>query len=382
MPVMGVRVAQGNAILLVAFVSRIQDATAQTVGFLARVPKRRKDFEPVDRTWNLPSQRLHLINPAVLSGGALLFDQQNVDPNSEVTVLRLKLKKNEAPQLFAVIWPKDLERTGASPPTPFLVYFHAGVTQNRDVAYEVSGVGTYPNGWDYLFFGLHRYVKYSAISPDPLLNVEAQFTKGLAYQAGASGKKIVTVLPESRVFQEVGVLLSARSMEEVLLEIQSFMFRRKSIFALPGLGRTGLCAFSSGNPLVTSFLARNQTHPFCQGTLKEVYMFDSGESDKDPWAAQVSAWLRTGDSASKMTRIYVQTTTARLSGMIGAAARTRSPFVASSANGQRTIAVIPSSVWRAAILAAGGTPSKDDFQQAHQLISATLLMDALRRSGF
>src|SRR6266511_1598147 len=144
------------------------------------------------------------------------------------------------------------------------------------------------------------------------------------------------------------------------------MFRRKGVFAPPGLGRTALAAFSSGNPLVTSFLARNQSHPFCQGTLKEVYMFDSGESDKDPWAAQVSAWLRTGDSSTKMTRIYVQTTTGRLSGLIGAAARTRSPFVASSADGQRTIAVIPRQVWRAAVLAAGGTPSNDDFQQAHQ----------------
>ena len=52
------------------------------------------------------------------------------------------------------------------------------------------------------------------------------------------------------------------------------------------------------------------------------------------------------------------------------------------AAGQRTIAVIPRQIWRAAVLAAGGTPSNDDFQQAHQLTSAMLLTDALRRGAF
>jgi hypothetical protein len=378
-PVMGASVAQGKAVLLISFLSRVRDATEQTLDSLRNIPRIRQPIAPSDFSWDADPMDLHIINASVLSGSNLAFDQQNVDPNTEVVILRLKVKSSEAPQLLAVMWPKDLERTAGASPTPFLMYFHSGATQNRGTHYEIPGVGTYPNGWDYIFFGLLRYVMYF---DDPLAGGDAPFTKGLCYQTAASGKKLVTVLPMNRVFQEVGILLSARSMEEVLLEIQSFMFRRKGIFAPPGLGRTALGAFSSGNPLVTSFLARNQTDPFCQDTLKEVYMFDAGDADKDPWAAQVNTWLRSGDPSTKMTRVYVQTTTGALGRLIGNAALARSPFVASSPNNQRTLAVIPSQVWKSALSAAGGRPPKNDFQSAHQLVSATLLTDALRRSGF
>jgi hypothetical protein len=171
-------------------------------------------------------------------------------------------------------------------------------------------------------------------------------------------------------------------MQEVLLEIQSFFFRRDSTITQPGIGRTALAAFSSGNPLVTTFLERNRSHPFCENVLNEVYMFDTPNGDKDAWATQVSSWLRSGDSTTKRACAYVQTPHPKLLQLVGGwPAGARMPFITASADGRRTLGVIPGNVWRTALNEHGGRII-ELFQDAHQLISATLLTDALRRSGF
>jgi hypothetical protein len=372
------RVAQGNAILVSVFFSRVRDATARTLQFLATVPAPRKKF-PAPTSWDTPAASVHVIGSPPVAGGAIVTASQSVDPNVEVRVLELKLSKpRDAPHFIAVTWPKDLPRTTEADPTPFVVYFHAGMAQNAGQAYEGAGTGTYPNGWDYQFFGLWRYLQYMG---DPLIGGDAPFSKGLPYQVAAAGKKAVVILPLSSVQTEVGVLMSGDSMLEALLEVQSYMFRREGVFTAPSLGRGALGSFSSGNLLVNSFLSRNQSHKFCQEVLKEVYMFDAPGASRDSWVNQVTAWQKTGDAQDKVARAYVQTATAKLAQFVGVGSFGPAPLLITSGDGKRSVGVLPLGPWANAVAAAGGKGG--GFQQAHQLMSAVMMTDALRRSpGF
>jgi hypothetical protein len=175
-------------------------------------------------------------------------------------------------------------------------------------------------------------------------------------------------------------------MEGILREIQSFMFRRAGSFALPGLGRVALGAFSAGNLSSLDFLnnPQNQAHSFYRDTLRELYMFGafketrSGRNPVD-WVNAALKWANTGTGAGKMVRAYLEHNISNYGSLVSPLPSTL-PFVATS--GFFTAAVLNVAAWQAAATAAGNPSIVKGFQQAHQLMGAMMLVDALFRSGF
>jgi hypothetical protein len=391
-PPRGVTTSGTGLDLITVHLSRVRDATSEALASLGAVPAIRTgmipsawppaaggqpagNWPPTD--WDTPEQDdLNYIDSPAVTGSDLNIQQQSIDPST--TDLVLQLKNVSAPQTLAVSWPDAVSRAEAADPTPFLVYFHPNVGQNAPEFYTNPQVGTYPFGFDFVFFGLWRYMNYTG---DPL--VADPFAKGLPYQMAASSRSAVIVLPCNAVGPEVGVLLSADSMQTVLREIQAFMFRQSGVYVTPGLGRTALAAFSAGNGLVESFLARpdNRAHPFYLDTLQELYMFEGGDS----WLSQAITWAGVGTNATKMIRAYTQSALPSYANLLGTASPASSPFVATSADGLRTAAVLPSTAWNRAAAAAGNAAiaaGAQTFQDTHQLISAMMLKDALSVSGF
>jgi hypothetical protein len=183
----------------------------------------------------------------------------------------------------------------------------------------------------------------------------------------------------------VGAFLSAPSAETILREVQAFLFRRAGVYTPPGLGRVALASFSGGNELVTKFLSNltNQAHPFYLDTLQEIYMFDIAQRSVTAWLTEVQAWAGRGTSTTKMIRAYTQFPVGAYASLLGGAPAA-APFVATSADGLRTAAVLPGLAWNRAAAAAGAPimAAGGAFHDTHQLISALMLTDALQRSGF
>ncbi len=374
----------GGPISLVVYLSQVRDATAPALASLAQVPPNRTGEIPASWppvAWDAPELAdLNTIGDPLAAGSDLSIEQQTLAPQVEGLVL--EVKNVTAPQAIAVSWPDAVERTDGADPTPFLIYFHPNVGQNAPPYYTDPNVGTYPFGFDYVYYGLWRYMNFVG---DPL--TVDPYAKGLPYQMAASGKNAVIILPSNKVGPEVGVFQNAAAIDAILREIQAFMFRRKGVYTAPELGRTAMASFSAGNELITAFLGQpaNQSHPFYLNTLQELYMFDVAQGGADAWVAQASAWARRGDSASKMIRAYTQYVLQNAGQLLGATAPASVPFVTTSQDGLRSAAVLPSTVWNRAETAAGNAnmaTGQGSFQDTHQLISALMLTDALRRSGF
>ena len=355
------------------YLSRVSDQTDSAVFNLSQIPASRKGAVVPD-SWDLSAlpDMNYAGNPAV-SGGALQFSQQTIDPSGEDLVLGVAGVKT--PKLIAVSWPNSIVRTLLSPVTPFFIYIHAGMAQNvPNGDYIGPGLGTYPFGWDYLFYGLWRYMTFQG---DPLNDADGVYTKGLPYQAAASGKKVVTILPESTATgAEAGVFRDAESIQDILREIDAFMYRRKGIYNPPGIGRTGMAAFSSGNDFTNLFLddRSNQQHPFYLEILKELYAFETPHIND--WVDSAIKWWQAGRWEDKVLQLYTQGVGKRYNELLDGK-MPKAPFVQQNINGLATIGVLPSTAWAAA------RPGKNtDWQACHQLVSSTMFTTALRNSKF
>ncbi|MDI1476541.1 hypothetical protein [Polyangium sp. y55x31] len=175
------------------------------------------------------------------------------------------------PKYFAAAWPRALPRDEGAAPTPFLVFFTHQLAQNRDALQYLK---QYPDGWDYFYISLYRYLNFMGNPLDAAS--DGPFTRGLLPQTAASGKNLVLVIPVPNAMQgdaELGDGLDAGMMETFLLEIQSFFFKQAGLFRAPSsyIGRVALGAFSSGNNHIPRFLSRysNVSHRFCSDTVKD-----------------------------------------------------------------------------------------------------------------
>jgi len=358
---------------LVFYLSRVSDQTDTAVFNLNQVPASRKGLTP-PTDWTLASlpDISYAAEPPV-SNGELQFEQRTIDPACEDLVLGVAGVKT--PRLIAVSWPNSLPRTLSSPPTPFFVYIHSGMGQNVvNGDYIGPGLGTYPFGWDYLFYGLWRYMTFQG---DPLLHDDGIYTKGLPYQVAAADKKIVMVLPENTATGgEAGVFRDAESVQDILREIDAFMYRRKGIYTPPGIGRTGMAAFSSGNDFTNLFLddRSNRQHPFYLNILKEFYAFDTPHIDK--WLDSAMTWWTAGRWEDKVLQIYTRGVGTRYNELLWGK-MPKAPFVQRNGNGLATVGVLPIASW------AKARPGfNTGWQEAHQTISSLMLTTALRNSKF
>jgi hypothetical protein len=363
---------QGPAISVVGILSQVRDVTSRVLRELAAVPPdRRRGHHPATwppTAWDTPALIGHnyIASPPV-AGGNLAFDRTDVDPDTDDLVV--EVAGVPAPQLIAVSCPRAVVRDAGSGPTPFLVYLHPNVGQNVGAGFYQ---GPYPFSWDYLFYGLWRYMNYLG---DPL--TIDPYAKGLPYQMSRSGKSAVIVLPCNRVGAEIGVFQDAGSVETILREIQALLFRRRGVFTAPPLGRTAMASFSAGNGLVTQFLtnSRNRSHSFYLDTLREVYMFEAPQGLVPQWVTQALRWANAGSTQGKRVRAYTRGSSDAYRRLV-AGSLPRPPFVAESPSGFHSAAALPDAAWRRA-----GAVVRS-WQEPHQLVSAMLLTDALRRSGF
>jgi hypothetical protein len=330
-----------------------------------------------------------------LTGSTLNVTKLEVDPNATDSVV-LELANVEAPQLIAVHWPSGIAPSAESEATPFLIYFHPRLGQNA--AYYSAG--QYPFGKEYLFSGLWAYLDYRY---DPLVDVQetrkGPWYKGLPYQISHGGKDVVLVLPLPRLARdlpparqqpanEVGVFLDAEQVHQVLLEIQAFFFRRAGIYdkALLGVSRAAMAGFSAGTIFIQAFLgtSRNLRNAFCLNVLKEVYFFDPTLGVLG--VPQATSWARTGQD-DKVVRLY---TSSPAPGARALLRQADPDDPTESSDGRRSAIVLGQDVWRRAVAAAadGDGGGGDELsrlvtgQAVHQLISATMLGHAIRRSGF
>jgi len=283
----------GNAVarlsVLVVRVWRLRDVSQQVADLLA--PKNRakvragkpaedlhmgegpgSDWPP--SSWTIfDRDDIRFIDPALPIQGKQVNTKapRSVAFDGETVVLELAGVK--APQLLSVAWPRSLDRIAGASPTPFLVYFRPGCGQNVPYGYYVNPeLPDYPFNHDYAYYGQYQYLFYQAdpltVTPNP---------KGIPHQIAEAGKNLVTVLPCNAAGREFGAFLDARTIREVLLEIQAFMFASVSVTSPPAtLGRVAFGAFSSGNAFLAAVLASpaNRADPLLADALREESLRD------------------------------------------------------------------------------------------------------------
>jgi len=375
-PTRAVSIEDGSAVMsLIGYVSRLRDVTAKVIASLSSAPDRRTDEPLLTTTGELrPVSYVRTISDPPVQSGQIVFDAATeIAPGVDLFILELAAEP--APKLLAVTCPRSListpQRTALTPP-PVLLYFHSTAGQNFPEFYA----GAYPFSWDFVHFGLLKYL-FHLPNVEPLARWGG---KGMPYQMHAAGAQGVYVLPLNKPSDEVGVMIDATSAQAVLEEVVAHLFHSAGLFVEPGLGRVALAGFSSGNLLVTRFLQKNAGTPFLDNILKEIYNFDIPSSQMSSFEQVASSWLTSGDSASKMLRMYTQQDHPIEFGKLLGTRTPAPPYVISDASGQRTAACLSTASWQA--VAPDQMQSAFDFQTVHQLIAETCLLDAMRRSGF
>ncbi len=335
-------------VLIPVTLPRVRDVTANAAAILGR-------------PWAFGPKRIPVISGPP-SPSRLAFVPRTVTPGASSV---LEVAGMEVPKLLSVTWPAA--PPPALGPQRFLVYFHHRIGQNLGPRwghlYQRDGQ-RYPWGRDFLEFGFMHYLDYAR---SPLSGVWGG--KGLAYQLAAAGRSVAMVLPmPSFDPDDAGAFLNADAMREVLLEVAGHAQRRAGNFSAPVLDRVALASFSSGALDTAAFLRRNAGSAFRNDVVSEVYRFE-GASDAD-WRAAAVDWA--GRDGGKRIRVYRQLPWSAQR----QAVYVRAGFARWPARAARTFASLTGALWRTIV---GTTTAWEDTEA---IIANTMLVDALRRSGF
>jgi hypothetical protein len=292
--------------------------------------------------------------------------------------LVLRMAGVDSPQLFTVSWPRAMNPTETSDPTPMLVYMRPGVGQEvKEGNYMAANLPPYPFNYDYVEFAGFQYLSYAG---DPLSRDPSP--KGIPYQVAKSGKNVVTVIPCNRVGPEFGKLLDSTAAQVMLEEIQAFMFRRAGVSKLPdSIGHVAIGAFSSGNGWLAQILASpgNRASTFLQDHVTEVFFFDPPSDKVDACVAAALTWA--GSNADRHIRLYshgLHPSHAKLLGV----PPPNDLFITASVDGRNTAAVLPELGWRRSLIAIRHRPlpASWDWRDVHQLIPSTMLTHAMAQT--
>jgi hypothetical protein len=405
----------GTASLLTILLSPLRDVTERALDILRTKtppnsdapdvwpPPNNADSKPWGQSptaWDTPALAdHHFIASTPIVGKDIQLDlKKSVDPDTFDIVLQIK--GFVAPQLIAVSWPRErlprpadgqkapevpLAKNAEVPlaaQAPFFIFFKPGHGQNFPDLFKNMDP---PFGWDFVFFGLWRTLNYMG---DPARN---PFPKGIPYQADVSGKRPVMVVPQPNGFtadpttaeRELKDFMSAEKLQTTLEELHAFVSVASGAhFLRPNLGRVGMGAFSQGCAQQSVFLQKNEKHDFCVNILRELYVFDpttGGNAENSGHAIRARAWALTGPTSDKRVCFYTQEECSGhgllLKG-VGGSTGIPEPYVQTA--GSHTAAVLSTKAWGRAL----GLSKPVDDQEAHQLIPALMLTDALRRSGF
>ena len=382
-----------HIIYLAAIFSQVRDATDVVLKKIQSPPPSRQNQggESVAEWGPLPVAGYHFLGdrsavaPAsqILTGTSpktvYLRQEGSVAPQCWDRVLALR-DEAAIPRLYAVSCPTRLDSLAASGgKLPVLVFIHSDMQQNVPAGfYEgdlVKDQEPYPWGWDYLYYGLYRYMRYTS---DPSSGGGA-YSKGLPYQVADAGRSVMTVLPLNRASVEVAPLMDGSYLLEMLEELTAYVMRRKEIGRLAAsdpVGDVALGAFSAGCAWIPKFLDKNAKLPFGVERLKEVYSFEAAFGDLGKVVTATTDW--SAADPARIVRIYTQSAVifAGLTGQGAIYNRVPPPYDVTSADGNRTTVVITNDTW------ARTVGRKADFQDAHQLTSALCVSDAIYRSRF
>ncbi len=388
----------------IVLLSRFKDVTADgagrnTLALLSHPPSTRhvlngggwvdmpvdlvKDHKDLWGTWPPPDWGLHavpdahVLDPATpVKSGALNFvkvPSLTIDVDSVV----LRLAGVDAPQLFAVTWPKAIAPKANAAPTPFLIFIRQA---NKGNGYDEIGLFVggeldrqpYPNNFDYadtLFEQLH-YAGSPLFWP---------YTKGVPYQVARAGANVVTVIPSNSFEKDFGVMDDTEQTGKILEELQAFMFLRAGVQVPPAsVGKTAIASFSSGNFFLGRWLANptNRAGSFLSNVVTAVYFLDPmlnpGKTDVNTFIASALTWAGTAD---KRIRLYMRHPSDAHKKLVGKTPG--APDIVNSPDKRRTAAVISDDNWVAAFKKATGGSLKKDWSYSHHIICATMLTHAL-----
>jgi hypothetical protein len=369
-------------------VSRFKDVTAEVLDLLKHPPTKRNN-EAVDEVafhqalygtwppadWGLhPVPEAHFLDVATpVTAGALKFAK---DPSLKIDVdsVVLRLAGVNAPQLFAVVWPKAIAPKDNAAPTPVFLFVRQGSAQNVAAGYFKGGqLGPYPDNFDYANTGLFQNLHYGET---PIS--ESWGPKGVPYQVAKAGANVVTVIPCNSVGPEFGVLNQTEETRKILEELQAFMFWRGGIQSPPtSIGKTAIAAFSSGNYYLNNWLKdpTNLKGSFLSNTVSAVYFLDPPTNEIDGFIASALMWAG-GVSSDKRIRLYSRSTTSSHKKLLGSTPPAE-PYVRNSSDNKRSAAVLPVSSWKKTFKSVFGRDADLDWQYAHHVIAATMLTHAL-----
>jgi hypothetical protein len=325
---------------------RVRDVTAQASTALGR------PWQPPPRTVEmltdpLPAGRPHFTTSVIAPARTEVFEIAHL----------------AVPKLVSVTWPSGVP---AGSPFRFLLFLHHRIGQNI----EVYGNDPYPWGRSFLEFGFQRYLDFAG---PPLSGLAAG--KGLAFQLSAAGRNVAIVLPMPHHHPDtpIGALANGGHLEVVLTELAAHAARRTAGAPLPPvIDRLAVASFSSGALDSGDLLTNAGSYAFLRRTLREAYRFE-GKHDRS-WRNSVARWLR-GVPAGERARVRIY----RQLGASNLAAYRSLGFALWPAAGDRTYAALDShAMWRS----AGATANLAQWYEIESLILNTMLVDALRRSGF
>jgi hypothetical protein len=385
--------------------SRFKDVSDDVLALLGKPPATRQgkpahvaqDYKNVYGVWPPPDWDLddrpdaRFLDLPVPAQGVSFSKDPSVHVEAENVVLRLA--GVVAPKLWGVSWPTSLDRNEDAGPTPILLFLRQGNAQYKGMFFSGDGMDPYPNNFDYASFGLYDDLAYAAgdLFEWPYsLGVPYQVAKAFASavkllgedEAALSGVNAVTVHPVNSLDEDFGVIESTKQMGRILLELQSFMFRRAGVATPPAtLGKTAIASFSSGTHILARILASpdNLGETFLNDTVSAVYFLDA------PWWAVkdcVAASLAWAGAATrdKRVRFYVQKDWGDLKPLKKRlpSPLPKEPYVVNSTDGHLSLGLVSKASWIS--LVKGVHRMSDDneaFQYAHFGTAATMLTHAL-----
>jgi hypothetical protein len=301
-----------------------------------------------------------------------------VDPpvHVEAQNLVLRLAGVVAPKLWGVSWPASVDRTDAHP-APIMLFLRQGNWPQYKGMFEEAGLGPYPDNFDYASFGLYDQLAY------PEHDVFNQpGSKGVPYQVAKAGVDAVTVLPVNSLHQDYGVIESTKQLGRILLELQSFMFRKAGATPPDTLGNTAIGSFSSGTHILARILASpdNLGETFLNDTVRAVYFFDAPAWAVNDCVVASLAWAG-ADERDKRVRFYTQDLWPALQTFAKQlpSPLPKEPFIHNSLDKRLTLGLVSIPTWMGlAQQAIQAQPAKkDEWGYVHHATAATMLTHAL-----
>jgi hypothetical protein len=382
-----------NSVVSVGVVlSRVRDVLTRVqheLGNIPRVrlqtPRQNPDTFTVPDTYPLAWSSAPLTLPSVVQmplirgGSTDLRFTTPADVAPAMTEAVLEVRGGGVPALLSVSCPTELlDRVAIAsrsspqrPSLPFLVHYRpfargAGFFDQR------PGSKGYPWDWDYLFFPFWSERSYIT---DPI--VRPKVGKGFCYQIAASGNRLALVLPLPRG-SSFGRMIDPAWLESMLVEIQAYLLRRRLVYAPSDQpNRVALSSLSAGAEALRDVLQRSEaTH-----AIREAYLLDPPDFEADSITRTILGWSNRIGNTTRV-RVYARFSNAvyESEGLVESTAFEQAlPSPPSSL--PRTYANVTTARWRR-VADARGALSRWNDSNVHQLVGATMLTDALRRSDF